>query len=311
MTTVAVRKSQEALAMLYRALEARDPFDLCILDIQMPGMSGYDIAKGIRGFKAAGCDPQSKIHLPHSKRGTPRLGLETCRRAHVESLAAERQSALQQLPLLALSSCTGKEARECFTAGFDGYLPKPVHRQKLLAMIAKLLGEPKDKHHREQRQAIVTQYSLRENAKRDVRILLAEDHPVNQKLAKKLLAKAGYQVEVANDGKEAASMYEASPEAFDIIFMDVQMPEMDGLEATAEIRKSESGMEKRRRPEVRNPKSEFRIPIVAMTAQVMKGDREKCFEAGMDDYIAKPIRRETVFAMIDKWVLSEKEQSDT
>jgi CheY-like chemotaxis protein len=121
-------------------------------------------------------------------------------------------------------------------------------------------------------------------------VLLVEDNPVNQKLAKLMLAKGGYQVEAAGNGLEAVERFTASPEDFDLILMDIQMPEMDGMEATRAIRR----------------KGFNAIPIVAMTAHAMKGDREKCLEAGMDDYITKPIKRETVFKMIEKWIFSKK-----
>ena len=101
----------------------------------------------------------------------------------------------------------------------------------------------------------------------------------------------GYQVEVANDGKEALEQFTSSPEDFDLIFMDIQMPRMDGMEATKVIR--EKGFDT--------------IPIVAMTAHAMKGDREKCLEGGMDDYITKPIKRELVFEILEKWVFEKGE----
>ena len=120
-----------------------------------------------------------------------------------------------------------------------------------------------------------------------VAILLAEDNLINQKLATVLLNKAGYQVTVANNGREAVDMYTAHPELFDLIFMDVQMPELSGFDATKEIR--QKGFDK--------------TPIIAMTAYAMKGDSQKCIAAGMNDYIAKPIKRELVFEMVHKWVI--------
>jgi len=167
----------------------------------------------------------------------------------------------------------------------------------------------------------MTQYSVREDMKSSARILLAEDNPVNQKLAKILLTKAGYHVEVANNGKEAVEKYMASPKDFDLIFMDVQMPEMDGLEATREIRKFETGnspairlVGKKLEPGdiqqqssiINHQSSIHRVPIVAMTASAMKGDREKCLEAGMDDYITKPIKRELVFEILEKWIFNNE-----
>jgi CheY-like chemotaxis protein len=123
--------------------------------------------------------------------------------------------------------------------------------------------------------------------------LLVEDNPINQKLALYLLTKAGYNVDVVDNGREAVEKFTADPEAFDMIFMDVQMPDMDGKEATRIIRSLGYND----------------IPIVAVTAQAMKGDKEKCMEAGMNDYISKPIKREIVFEMVKKWML--KKESDS
>jgi CheY-like chemotaxis protein len=117
-------------------------------------------------------------------------------------------------------------------------------------------------------------------------ILLAEDNPVNQKLAALMLTKAGHRVTLAQNGREVLDKFLASSDRIDLIFMDVQMPEVDGLEATRRIR--ESGFDE--------------IPIVAMTANAMKGDREKCLNAGMNDFVTKPIKKEIVLAMVSKWV---------
>jgi CheY-like chemotaxis protein len=176
--------------------------------------------------------------------------------------------------------------------GFNGFLGKPVRREKLLQMMGRVLGDrdgktgdPKDR-----KEKIHTQYSVREDLKHSVRILLAEDNLVNQKLAKLMLGKAGYQVTVADNGKDAVETYTATPDAFDLIFMDVQMPEMDGKEATRAIR--QKGFQS--------------VPIIAMTAHAMKGDREMCLEAGMNDYLTKPIKREAVFAIIEKNVFNKE-----
>ena len=251
MGVLAVRNGEEVIPILHKTLEAGNPFDLCISDIQMPVMSGYEVAKRIRGDK------------------TP----------------------ISNIPMIALSSLMERDARLCKEAGFDGFLSKPIHREKLFQMIARLMGVDKVNSQGTEgiRKRIITQYSLLEEMKHSVCILLAEDNPVNQKLAKIMLSKAGYQVAVANNGKEAVERYMESPKDFDLIFMDIQMPEMDGLEATKAIR--EKGFDT--------------IPIVAMTAHAMKGDREKCLEAGMDDYITKPIKRELVFEVLEKWVLEK------
>lgn len=126
--------------------------------------------------------------------------------------------------------------------------------------------------------------------KTSARILIAEDNPVNRKVVGIMLSKVGHQITMACDGREAVDIFFGNPDAFDMIFMDVQMPEMDGLEATRTIRK----------------KDETRIPIVALTAHAMKGDREKCIESGMDDYMTKPIKKETLLKMVQKWGLSKK-----
>jgi len=183
-----------------------------------------------------------------------------------------------------------------------------------LDMMDALLKGEREKTGMEKRETIVTQHSIVENSKRSVRILLAEDNPVNQRLAKTMLTKAGYQVEVANNGEEVVKKYTAKTDHFDLIFMDLQMPSMDGLKATEAIRKYEKEMETSRlhpdrnepaRPEFANQAPGPRhVPIVAMTAHALKGDRERCLQAGMDDYISKPIRTEKVFEIAAKWVLA-------
>jgi len=164
---------------------------------------------------------------------------------------------------------------------------------------------------------IVTQYSVKEEMKHSVRILLAEDNPVNQKLVKLMLTKGGYDVDVVGNGKIALNKYTESPDHFDLIFMDIQMPEMDGLEAAREIREfetknfselSESPVTHKGKTEKHNCstiRSVNHVPIIAMTANAMKGDMEKCLNAGMDDYVTKPIKRDLVFEMVKKWAFMD------
>ena len=271
---VALTKGEDVVPALQKGLEAEKPFDICISDIQMPDMSGYDVAKKIREYE--------------------------------DQLATSDQK--PATVLLALSSLMERDAKKCEDAGFDGFLSKPVRREKLIKMMERLMGNELKARSSKLKEKpvqskIATQYSIKEEAKHSVRILLAEDNPVNQKLAKMMLTKGGYQVEVANNGKIAFEKYTGSPDDFDLIFMDIQMPEMDGLEATCEIRKWEGELKAQdEKPATRNPQPITHIPIVAMTANAMKGDRETCLEAGMNDYITKPIKRELVFEILEKWV---------
>ncbi len=201
----------------------------------------------------------------------------------IASLIRAEKPPLKDIPLLAYTSANEKIAARCKEAGFSAFLTKPTRRPILFKTISKILGSTVPGDSRSVK-PLITQYSVREEIKQSTRILLAEDNLVNQKLATMMLLKAGYTVEVVNNGEQAVDFFQREPEQFDIILMDVQMPEMDGLEATRRIR---SGG--------------HTIPIVAMTAFTMPGDREKCLEAGMNDYISKPIRRETVFKIIEKW----------
>ena len=268
MRVVSINKNDDILSIIQKNYEDNDPLNLCTIDIQMPGNRAYEIAKQIRSASPP----------------------------------------ISGLPLLALSFYEVGGAKKCEKAGFDGFLSKPVRRERLFQMAEQLIGEGEIDNRQDNAgdKEIMTQYSVRERMKRSVRILLAEDNPVNQKLAKLMLTKAGYQVEVVNNGLRAIEKYTKNPEDFDLIFMDIQMPEMDGMEATKEIRDWELKMRNKENIETGKPKSEFRIPIVALTAHAIKGDREKCLEAGMDEYITKPIKRELVFGVLEKWVLNKE-----
>ncbi|MCF6188345.1 MAG: response regulator, partial [Desulfobulbaceae bacterium] len=189
------------------------------------------------------------------------------------------------IPLLAYTSSTERNANRCKEAGFDAFLTKPARREILFKTMEKLLASPEERQ-QQKKEKLITQYSVREEMKRSVRILLAEDNPVNLKLATLILTKAGYKVESTGNGKETVEQFTSAPDNFDLILMDIQMPEMDGLEATKELR--DRGFND--------------VPIVAMTANAMKGDREICIDAGMNDYITKPIKREIVFEIIEKWI---------
>jgi CheY-like chemotaxis protein len=261
MRVMCLSGGERIVPTLKTAFDEKDPFSICILDILMGETSGIEVAEKIRKL-----NPQ-----------------------------------LSHLPLIAFSSSIEKNAKKCRDAGFDGFLPKPIRREKLYRMMEQLLGDtrPYDFRYPDKSSGeILTQYSLKEKVKHSVKILLAEDNPTNQKLAVILLEKAGYCVEVANNGKEALGKYTTSPLRFDLIFMDIQMPEMDGLESTRAIRKFETALKA-------GAEIKAHIPIVAMTANAIKGDREICLEAGMDDYVAKPIQRELVYEIIEKYMLEK------
>jgi len=168
---------------------------------------------------------------------------------------------------------------KCKALGISAYLIKPICRQDLLKSIMQSLGASQQlKTHSSERQKAVTATPMR--------ILLAEDNPVNQKLAVRLLEREGHTVSVAATGLEVLQQRQTAD--FDLLLMDLQMPEMDGLEATARIRSLEQLDGKH-------------IPIIAMTAHAMQGDRERCLDAGMNGYIAKPIKREELFAIIAQY----------
>ena len=170
------------------------------------------------------------------------------------------------------------DAARCRKLGISAYLMKPVRPAELWEALSSVLGSPPV-----EKPALVTRHTLRENRNR-ARILLVEDNPVNQTLAVRLLEKRGYTVTITGNGREALAAYEEAQ--FDLVLMDVQMPEMDGFEATATIREKEKI-------------SGTHIPIVAMTANALKGDQERCLEAGMDGYISKPVRTTELFAVIE------------
>ena len=176
------------------------------------------------------------------------------------------------------------DGARCRELGIAGYLMKPISQPDLLEAILAVLGMPStaaaERH-------VVTRHSLREN-RRALRILLAEDNKVNQMVASRLLEKRGHTVVIAENGREAlAVLDDPASGAFDLILMDVQMPEMDGFEATGIIR-------------AREQSSGAHLPIIAMTAHAMKGDEERCLAAGMDGYASKPIEVEELFATIDR-----------
>jgi signal transduction histidine kinase/CheY-like chemotaxis protein len=239
--------AQEALSYMARAAEIGEPFSLVLTDGHMPAMDGFGLAERI---KAA----------PH----------------------------LANAVILMLTSGDRLgDVRRCRELGISAYLMKPVRRDELRESIVSALtvqtaDRGKDNHVLEldDRSGI----SPARN-QRGLRLLLTEDNVVNQRVAVRILEKAGYYVVTANNGREALEASQA--QEFALILMDVQMPEMDGLEATTAIRLKEKA-------------TGDHIPIVAMTAHAMKGDETRCLAAGMDGYISKPIRARDLIELVEK-----------
>ncbi|MFA5905738.1 MAG: response regulator, partial [Desulfobacula sp.] len=170
-------------------------------------------------------------------------------------------------------------------AGFKGYLSNPVSKNKLYEMLSYIMGIEEDTTPPSSLlNQIITSHLLSENKKYAASILLVEDNPVNQKMTKLMLSKAGYMIDIADDGKEAVKKYTEKPDSYDLIFMDINMPKMDGFQATKLIRSFEE--KKNNLP---------KIPILALTANVMDDFKTKCTEAGMNDFLTKPIKRDVVF----------------
>ena len=174
--------------------------------------------------------------------------------------------------LMLTSTGQSASAARCRELGVEAYLVKPIATAELLLSIRRALGGPRKKE---------APVAAPEPAppQRSLRILVAEDNPVNQKLAVAMLKRMGHRVTLANNGAEACGTFDSGP--FDLVLMDVQMPEMDGFEATRRMRQRER-------------ETGTRVPIVAMTAHAMSGDRERCLDAGMDDHITKPISRKVL-----------------
>ncbi|MDP2644166.1 MAG: response regulator [Desulfobacterales bacterium] len=203
-------------------------------------------------------------------------------------------------PLIVLTSI-GKigDGEKCRQLGIDGYLTKPFKREDLYRAIQSALSLT-EREKQANARSLVTRHTVREQNRKKTKILLTDDYPTNQMVAMRHLNAAGYQADLAENGEQAVRAFKKN--RYDIILMDVQMPVMDGHEATRTIRKLEVA-----NPGVSDPSGRpERIPIIAMTAHTMQGDKDKCFAAGMDDYIAKPIKRKDLLEMVEKWTGPER-----
>jgi signal transduction histidine kinase/DNA-binding response OmpR family regulator len=207
--------------------------------------------------------------------------------------AIKNEQKIKDIPVIILTTVgvRGDVAR-LKALGCSGYLVKPVKQSELYDAIINVMGIQK-KEKDEKVQPVVTRHTVAEQKRRVIRILLAEDNPTNQKLAVAILNRVGYNnIDIVKNGREVIEAMKQNN--YQMILMDVQMPEMNGFEATKAIRKIESKKE--------------RIPIIAMTAHAMKGDREQCIKSGMDDYISKPIEPQVLIDTIKKWTENYEEK---
>jgi two-component system, sensor histidine kinase and response regulator len=241
-----VASGSKSIEVLRIGLRDGDPYQVVLLDMQMPGMDGEQTARAIKG------DPT-----------------------------------LRDVRIIVLTSIGQRgDAAHMEALGCSGYLLKPVRQQMLYDALVAVLGRKEEKE-----PAIITRHLLSEQKRSNQRILLAEDNPINQKLAVILLSKAGYSVEAVENGLQVIE--KAKEGKYNAILMDVQMPEMDGFDATQHIREWESSRHRH-------------VPIIAMTAHAMKGDRERCIEAGMDDYVSKPLEIPILLGVLDRWLNLQK-----
>jgi CheY-like chemotaxis protein/nitrogen-specific signal transduction histidine kinase/HPt (histidine-containing phosphotransfer) domain-containing protein len=242
----AVSSAREALQLL----KAGEPFDLALLDMQMPEMDGLMLAAEIRKAQASAA-----------------------------------------LPLILLSSMVIRQDNPAYAgAAFSSNLTKPVKPAQLQEALLRVVSGTKSVSRNTQAGAPKLDPTLA--SRLPLRILVCDDNSVNQKVATRLLQQMGFKPDVASNGVECLKALDAK--SYDFIFMDVQMPEMDGIEATVKIRA--------RQKDPASPASyKTHITIVAMTANAMLGDREKCIASGMNDYLSKPIRPEDLRSMVEKW----------
>ena len=238
MKPATVESGEQALAAVNAAAQKGTPYNLILLDSNMPGMDGF----------------QTTVKLRDTTRHPP------------------------QIVMMLGSAAPQQDAERCLAIEVSHYLVKPVKLRNLLGILRTVTTGPEDARAR------VSQIDgANEQVAPPQKILLTEDNPVNQQLAIRLLQKMGHTVALATHGREALDLLEK--QNFDMVLMDIQMPEMDGFAATAAVREQERTTGKH-------------IPIIAMTARAMKGDRESCLAAGMDDYISKPIHRKELNEVI-------------
>ena len=254
-----VDSGEAALTSLSAALNDGHPYSMAIVDMQMPQMDGVQLAAAI-------------------KKG-PLINDGTVS----GDGALNNRGALADTRLVLLTSKVQRDdEKKIKEAGFDGYLSKPVDQSILYNTLLQVAGNT------ENEQALSTVYNQRALPQYNARVLVVEDNVINQMVAQGMLEEFGIQADLAADGKEALHALETLP--YDLVFMDCQMPVMDGYEATRCVRDPQSKVIDRL------------VAIVAMTANTMQGDREKCLAAGMDDFISKPVQPDKLQQVLQKWL---------
>jgi two-component system sensor histidine kinase/response regulator len=194
----------------------------------------------------------------------------------------KKDAILKNIAIIILASEGQKgDAEKCRIIGIDAYLTRPIRKQILCNTLKQIIIKKSDSEDAK----LITRHSIRVSHLK-LKVLLAEDNPINQKVAKRMLEKMGYQITVVDNGLDVLQKLEN--EKFDLILMDVQMPRMDGFVATKKIREIEKNSKKH-------------VPIIALTAHAMKGDREKCIQAGMDGYVSKPIKFNELLEQIESF----------
>jgi two-component system, sensor histidine kinase and response regulator len=234
-----------AVASLHEARRDGREHDVALIDRSLPDMGGEELGRRIKA------DPELRA---------------------------------TQLVMVTSSGLRGDAARVS-RIGFAAYLPKPVTATMLLDCLRQLRAEDCIPQGRQGAGALITAHSISERRPAPLRILLADDNPVNCRIAGLMLEKAGHQIDVVNDGAEAIEAVRGK--SYDLVLMDVQMPGVDGLEATRRIRALAT--------------AQAAIPVIAITANAMQGDDQRCFDAGMDDYITKPIDRARLLEKVVQW----------
>ncbi len=282
-------KSEELQGL--RSLIVDDhPINLEILKKQITsfGMKCNFASSGIAGLENLNSAKQKNISidLVILDMNMPGMdGLELTRKIKADP-------AFKKIPIIMLTSMGMRgDGQAAKASGVNAYLTKPVRQSDLHSTILKLLGNT----FTDDLSQLVTRHSLAEDMRRfDLHVLVAEDNLTNQEVVLGMLRKYGCRVTVVNNGLQAVEMF--LNELPDLVLMDCQMPEMDGYHASQEIRNHEKTMN-------------FKTPIVALTANALKGDKEKCLAAGMNDYLSKPFKQESLYTILDRWYLSKKDKN--